>query len=70
MKAMLSSTSMMLPRATTVSAIVPIAGLLYVRKMPVNGVNIILHMPTVMNAKGLMNLNYICWLRRSCKKRG
>ena len=61
---------MMLPRATIVSAIVPIVGLLYVRRMLVNGVNIISHIPTDMNVQVHMNLNCICWLRRSFKKRG
>ena len=67
---MLSSTSMMLQKAITVSATVPIAELLYVRRMPVNGENIILPTLTDTNVKGRMNHSFTSLLKRFCKRQG
>ena len=67
---MLSSTSMMLPKAITVSATAHIAALLCVQRMPVNGVNIILHTLTDTNVKERMNLSSISSPKRFCKSRG
>ncbi len=70
MKAMLSSTSMMLPKAITVSPTVRIAVLLYVLRMPVNGENIILLTLTDMNVRERMNPSSISSQKRFYKRLG